>query len=505
MLNNLKNNNKPKRIVIVGGGTAGWVAANLLAVKWKETEICLIESKEIGIIGVGEGSTPHLKLFFDAIGVTDSQWMPRCNATYKNGITFDKWSTVKGFESYFHPFAAQTDDIFTVPLFFKNIHARMQGFEVDAHPDNYFLETFLSQHNLGPLPDESFPFGIAYGYHFDSALLGNFLAENAQKLGVKRVYGTVDEVILDHEENINAVKLQDNNKLEGDFFIDCSGFTSLLMQKTLKVNFKSFKDNLVNNAAVVMPSKVSENLPVETKATALSHGWAWQIPLRDRFGNGYVYSDDYINANQAETELREHLGLLESDVEARHLKMKVGRVEKHWHKNCLAVGLSQGFIEPLEATAIALSFNTIAQFIKCLEEGNGTNEFQEAFNRDINSRFDGIRDYVVCHYKTNQRTDTEYWRAQATNHNISETLNKVLYLWQNSSDFSGDMHKYNLMGSYQPKSWACMLAGYGLFPPINSSHNMDYSAHHQEVEGLKDFIRRCGLNFKNHQELLQSE
>jgi hypothetical protein len=498
----LNNDCKPKKILIVGGGTAGWMAANLLATKWQTTEICLVESKDIGIIGVGEGSTPHLKLFFDAINVTDSQWMPRCNATYKNGITFDKWSAIPGFESYFHPFAAQTDDIFTVPLFFKNIQARMQGYNVNAHPDKYFLETYLSRNNLGPLPAESFPFGVAYGYHFDSALLGQFLAEHAQSLGVSRIYGTVADVSINDDGKLSAVKLIDGTLLEADFFIDCSGFNALLMQKTLKIGYQSFRDNLFNDAAVVMPSEISQELPVETKSTALSNGWAWKIPLRNRFGNGYVYSSDYINSDQAETELRQHLGLLDSDVEARHLKMKVGRVEKHWYKNCLAVGLSQGFIEPLEATAIALSFNTIAQFMQYFQQGKGTNKFEDAFNQDINARFDGIRDYVVCHYKTNQRTNTAYWRDNAANNNISETLSRILTLWQHSENFAADMVKYKLMGSYQAKSWACLLAGYGVFPHTNKDPSIDYSLHQQEIDALSDFIRRCGLNFKNHSELL---
>jgi 2-polyprenyl-6-methoxyphenol hydroxylase-like FAD-dependent oxidoreductase len=498
----LNHDGKPKKIAIIGGGTAGWIAANLLACKWKETEICLVESKEIGIIGVGEGSTPHLKLFFDDIDVAESQWMPRCNATYKNGITFDKWSTVKGFESYFHPFAAQTDDIFTVPLFFKNIQDRMQGYNVNAHPDKYFLESYLTKNNLGPLPNECFPFGVAYGYHFDSALLGQFLAEKAQSRGVKRVYGTVADVFIDDNGNLNSVKLTDDTLIAADFFLDCSGFNSLLMQKTLKVNYKSFKDNLVNDAAVVMPSELTQVIPVETKSTALSNGWAWQIPLKNRFGNGYVYSSDYINKDQAENELRQHLGLMESDVEARHLKMKVGRVEKHWHKNCLAVGLSQGFIEPLEATAIALSFNTISQFMQYFQEGKGTNKFEDVFNKDINTRFDGIRDYIVCHYKANQRTDSDYWRDNSANKNISENLSKILYLWKNSQDFAADLNKYNLMGSYQPKSWACLLAGYGIFPAKHIDQTVDYYQHQQEIDGVSDFIRRCGLNFKNHRELL---
>ncbi|WP_416308251.1 tryptophan halogenase family protein [Neptunicella sp. SCSIO 80796] len=493
---------KPQKVMIVGGGTAGWMAANLLANQWQDTDIILVESKDIGIIGVGEGSTPHLKLFFDAIGVADSQWMPRCNATYKNGITFNKWSTVPDFESYFHPFAAQIDDVFTVPLFFKNIQARKQGYNVYAHPDKYFLETYLSRNNLGPLPDESFPFGIAYGYHFDSALLGQFLAEYAQSKGVTRIEGKVTEVLVNQDGNLGALKLADGSQLQADFFIDCSGFDSLLMQQTLKVGYQSFKDNLFNDAAVVMPSEISRELPVETKSTALTNGWAWQIPLRNRFGNGYVYSSDYIDANQAETELRQHLGLLDNQLEARHLTMKVGRVDKHWHKNCLAVGLSQGFIEPLEATAIALSFNTVAQFIQYFQQGQFSNQYEAAFNQDINARFDGIRDYIVCHYKANQRADSQYWRDNAANKHISDTLSQILTLWQHSQDFAADMVKHKLMGSYQPKSWACMLAGYGVFPKINKDQSIDYFAHHHEIDTLNDFIRRCGLNFKQHNELL---
>lgn len=493
---------KPGKIVIVGGGTAGWMAANLLTCQWPDTEIWLVESQQIGIIGVGEGSTPHLKLFFDAIGVADAQWMPRCNATYKTGITFENWSAMAGFESYFHPFAAQTDDVFTVPHFFSNIKARMQGYNVNAHPDNYFLETYLARHNLGPLPAEAFPFGVAYGYHFDSALLGQFLADYAQSKGVQRIFGKVTGVTVRNNGDLEAVTLNDGVVIQADFFIDCSGFDGLLIQKALNVRFNSFKDNLFNDAAVVLPGPQPEILPVATKATALSNGWAWQIPLRNRFGNGYVYSSDYINPDQAETELRQHLDLLESHVEARHLKMKVGRVEKHWHKNCLAVGLSQGFIEPLEATAIALAFNTIAQFIRYFQQGQFSNQFESAFNADINSRFDSIRDYVVCHYKVNQRTDSDYWRDNAANPNISDTLARILTLWQHSQDFAADLHKYQLFGSYQPKSWACLLAGYGVFPKIYSDPATDYTVHQQELAALHDFIRRCGLNFKHHHQVL---
>lgn len=492
---------KPKRILIVGGGTAGWMAANLLASRWEDVEICLLESTEIGIIGVGEGSTPHLKFFFDAIGVSESEWMPRCNATYKNGISFLNWSAIPGYEHYFHPFPAQTDD-FTVPIFFSHINARKQGNNANAHPDNYFLETYLTKKCLGPIPVESFPFNVAYGYHFDATLVGQFLAEKALSRGVKRIFGTLAEVVHGSNGELASVRLEDNSIQSADFFIDCSGFRSLLLQGALKSTFKSFRENLFNNAAVVMPSEISTAIPPETRSTALSNGWAWKIPLTNRYGNGYVYSTDYITPEQAELELRRHLGLLDSDVIARHLQMKVGRVEKHWEKNCLAVGLSQGFIEPLEATALALSYETITNFMKFYENGSFTNKFEDTFNREINAKFDGVRDYIVCHYKVNQRRDTDYWRDNALNTRISETLNKVLYLWRTSQNFDRDMGINNLEGSYQAKSWACLLAGYGVLPPLTASAlNINYKPPH-DMDQLADFIRRCGLNFKAHEELL---
>jgi len=499
---NTTDSQQQHSILILGGGTAGWIAANLMASQLPDVKVTVVESEDIGIIGVGEGSTPHLKLFFDAIGVADKEWMPKCNATYKNGITFSGWSHISGYESYFHPFAAQLDDLFTVPLFFKNIQGRMQGFDVDAHPDRYFLETYLTQQNLGPLPNESFPFGVAYGYHFDSALLGQFLCEKAQSRGVQRIVGNVSDVVLHPDGSINKIQLADGRVLSANFFVDCSGFRSLLLQDNLKVGFTSFKENLFNDSAVVLPSEITQPIPVETLSTALSNGWTWRIPLQNRFGNGYVYSADYINQDEAETELRQHLGLLHSDMEARHLKMKVGRVEKHWHKNCVAVGLSQGFIEPLEATAIALSFNTVSQFIQCYREGRYSNQYEQAFNQDINARFDGIRDYIVCHYKVNQRKDTQYWRDNADNPHISERLKAILHLWKNSNNFAADLHQHNLFGSYQPKSWACLLAGYGFFPDAPTKQVADKTSYQFELDNMADFIRRCGLNFKTHSAIL---
>lgn len=497
----MTTNDQKQKILIVGGGTAGWMVANLFATRWSDKEVILVESSDIGIIGVGEGSTPQLKLFFDAIGIDEKEWMPQCNATYKNGISFTNWSAVPGYEKYFHPFPAQTDG-YTTPVFFNNIQARLQGYDVSAHPDSYFLATYLAKQGLGPIAARSFPFDVAYGYHFDSGLLGQFLASKAISKNVKRVIATIDNVILNDRGEVQSVKLDDGSLLSADFFVDCSGFTSLLLQKSLGATFKPFKENLFNDSAVVMPTPISEKILPETQATALSNGWAWKIPLTNRYGNGYVYSSAYISSDRAETELRQHLGMLDSDVSARHLKMKVGRVEKHWIKNCLGVGLSQGFIEPLEATALYLVFETVYKFMKYYEGGSFSNQYESEFNNEINSKFDGVRDYIVCHYKVNQRRDTDYWIDNAKNNNIPESLGRILGLWRNSENFVKDMHAYKLEGSYQAESWACLLSGYGYFPALNSQlNNGEYTARH-DLDKLADFIECCGLNFKPHQDLL---
>ncbi|WP_339616553.1 tryptophan halogenase family protein [uncultured Gilvimarinus sp.] len=492
---------KPKKILIVGGGTAGWMAANMLVARWGDVQVSLLESSDIGIVGVGEGSTPHLKLFFDSIGVKESEWMSCCNATYKNGIYFSEWSHVPGYNSYFHPFPAQVDEL-TVPSFFHNIKARMQGIEAPAHPDNYFLESYLARHNLGPLAAESFPFSVLYGYHFDSGLLGEFLAERAVAKGLHRINGTVTEVLLDEDGAVGSLRLDDDSLIEADFFVDCSGARSLLLQDALKVSFKSYRENLFNDSAVVIPTTIPDVVTPATRSTALSNGWAWQIPLTNRYGNGYVFSSDYIMPDRAEQELREHLGLLDSDVEARHLRMSIGRVDKHWAKNCLAVGLSQGFIEPLEATALALCYETIKHFFDHFEKGQFSNQYEKAFNQVINNKFEGIRDYIVAHYKANQRTDTQYWRDNAANTQLPDRLKAILYLWTHSKNFAEEMEAQKLGVSYQAKSWACLLAGYGIFPALQDAPTKAQPDVEQGMDEIADFIRRCGLNFQNHNQLL---
>jgi tryptophan 6-halogenase len=496
----------PARIVILGGGTAGWMAANLLANAWlkRGSNVTLVESPDVGIIGVGEGSTPQLRAFFRSLGMSEADWMPRCNATYKNGIVFKGWSERAGFESYYHPFTTDLDSR-SLDSFTYNTRARRTGRDVWAHPDRFFLPALLSAKRLGPIPAENFPFDVSYGYHFDAHLVGTVLREHAQALGVEYLQRHIATVELGDSGDVAALLTKDGERINGDVFIDCSGFRGSIIQEALGERFVSFVDNLFNDSAVVMPTPSDPTgTNPHTTATALSAGWAWDIPLTNRTGNGYVYASGYIDKDAAETELRAHLGLLDSDVEARHLSMKVGRVERSWVGNCLAVGLSQGFIEPLEATALHIVQATVEGFIAAMEQGSFAPSERDAFNQRIAGRYDGIRDYIVCHYRVNRRTDSQYWRDNAANQNLSDTLKQVMTSWFRGEDLGAVIAELEIGKYYNSLSWHCLLAGYGTFPDDAKITLPGDDIVPVDMEQIDDFLARCGLNFSDHKQQLEA-
>jgi hypothetical protein len=496
-----------KKILIVGGGTAGWMTALIMARAWVKLgfDIHLIESPEVGIIGVGEGSTPALKQFFDKLNIAESEWMPECNATFKSGIRFERWSTKPNCESYFHPFASALDS-HTLPLFIHNARARVRGLDIYAHPDRFFLAAKLAEKNLAPKAHYNFPFEASYGYHFDAVLLGQFLKKKAIAMGVKSSLGHIQDILLNEAGDITTLVTKDGDHLTADFFVDCTGFRSLLLQDKLKTSFKSFKNNLFNDAAVAMPTVVGTEIPSCTVSTALKNGWAWKIPLTNRYGNGYVYSSDFCSADDAEFELRERLGLLDADVPVRHLKMVVGQVTEHWNRNCLAVGLSQGFIEPLEATALFLVQQTAAIFTELYARGNFTAQERENFNNRITNYFEGTRDYIVTHYKTSSRDDTEYWRANTKDQtDVSDTM-KVLYeAWMSGKDMQQEVKRLAIENYYTAPSWVCLLAGMGIFPSEKRLRKATDAEVTFSLEQLDDFLNRSALNFDDHRQYLENK
>lgn len=488
----------PDRIVILGGGTAGWMAANLIAKQWGGARVTVVESPEIGIIGVGEGSTPQLKHCFDTLGITESEWMPLCNATYKTGIRFHGWSERPGFESYFHPFPTALDH-HSLPKFCYNTRARRTGRNVWAHPDRFFLNAHLSAQGRAPLAAPSFPFKIGYGYHFDAHLVGAFLRKNALGLGVTHLEHKILDVGLAVNGDVSHLLTESGESLTADVFIDSSGFRSTIVQQALGEPFMPFSENLFNDSAVVMPTPTdASSTNPHTTATALSAGWAWDIPLTNRTGNGYVYASSFLTDDAAEAELRSHLGLLESNISARFLKMKVGRVARCWVKNALAVGLAQGFIEPLEATALHIVQTTVEQFLEAWESDD-----RDTFNCSIAGRFEGIRDYIVAHYRMNQRSDSAYWRENAANQKLSDSLKSVMTCWFTGGDLVAEIAEQNIDCYYASLSWHCLFAGYGTFPGDATIRPPGDDIEQYDLTETDDFIHRCGLNFDDHKAVLK--
>ena len=489
----------PKKILILGGGTAGWMSAMSLAHAWQnyDVEITLMESATIGIIGVGEGSTPKMRRYFEALGISESDWMPRCNATYKCGIRFPKWSTRKGHRTYYHPFFSHSDDQ-SIRAFYHNATLRNRNINVPAHPDDFFISQFLAKTHRAPLPDQSSGYESDYAYHFDANLIGQFLKEHSMSLGVKHLVDTVQTVNQNESGDITSVATESHGEISADFFIDCTGFASVLIGKTLDVDFLSYANLLFNDAAVALPTPLPEDgtLPSETQSTALSNGWVWKIPLTNRFGNGYVYSSSHIDKDAAERELREHIGLQDADVEARHLRMRVGRVETAWHKNVLAVGLSQGFIEPLEATALMIVQETVENFIRSFAEGGFSDKHKDEFNQKINAIFDGIKDYVYLHYKLNTRDDSDYWIENRENDNTSESLKQILDVWDSGGDLLSELKRQGNQLTYSPTSWYCILAGMGRFPrqPKKPKRNMEFN----DPVQVSAYCKRMLRHFPDH-------
>lgn len=494
---------RPLRILVLGGGTAGWMAASLMHRRWSERgfEITVLESADIGIVGVGEGSTPQLKAFFDSIGLSEPEWMPRCNATYKAGIEFRGWSTRPGGAHYFHPFPNEIDER-TLPAFVFNSTVRRRGADVEGHPDRFFLATKLAQRKLAPLPAHHFPFRSWYGYHFDATLIGRCLRETMTARGVRHVEGTVARVEQAEDGDIVALHTTDGRRIEADFFVDSTGFRALLLAETLRVPFRPYRENLFNDSAVVVQTPHdADGIRPQTTSTALSAGWVWRIPLQNRVGNGYVYSSRYLDKAAAEAELRAHLKLPE-DPPLRHLAMRVGRSEQHWARNCLAVGLSQGFIEPLEATALHVVQETVEQFIAAFEKGGYSGEHRDAYNDTINRRFEGIRDYIVCHYKIAARTDSEYWRDCAQIEALSDSLRAILRTWYQGEDLSAEVQRQQVDRYYAPFSWHCILAGYGMYPEPDKLIPASAKAARYDMALIDDFLDRCALNFPGHEAAL---
>lgn len=434
----MKNINTNFKFLVLGGGSAGWISALFVRANFPDAQITVIQSKEIGILGAGEGTTPHIYDFLDEIDVPISDIVKNCKATIKNGIKFSNWNGDRSF--YYHPFRDNFDLDHTLISELSHTKYPLMDLEVIANGesiDQIDFNSFASEKNcVRYVPDSSslykdldpilhFTRLGRMALHFDA----NLLAEYLEKIGRQRnicVFDTVvDDILQDETGNITGCKTKDNKLVTCDFLFDCSGFNRLVIGKKFKTNWKSYKPYLpAKRAMPFFLNNQSTIIPPYTESTAMKWGWMWKIPVQGRYGCGYVYDSDRISDDEAKAELDKEIGL---EVEVpRLINFEPGRYEKIYEKNCIAIGLSSGFIEPLEATSIWTSLMMLNAWIE--NPGAITHDDQMARDR-VNQRHTDMNDntlgFVYFHYIT-KRTDTDFWKNFTTDNKIPESLHKLI-------------------------------------------------------------------------------
>jgi hypothetical protein len=504
------NGSPPGHVVIAGGGSAGWMTASIFlrSLGVAGSRITLIESPNIPAIGVGEGTTPLFKRFLKFLEVSEEEFMGACKATYKHGIEFPGWTDRQEFGSYFHPFASPSYRHYEHE-FFANCDRRRRGEAADTDPSNFFFNAELARQCRAPVSEQSRNSeNMDYAYHFDTAFLADFLKQKCIAGGINYIVDNITDVVVDENGDLDCLETSSNGSLDGDFFVDCTGFRRMLLGKLMDSEPVSYEQRLFNNSAVVIrtPVPAEGDLPPYTESTALKCGWAWRIPLMNKISWGYVYSDNYTSREDAEKELRKHIGEDADGIEPLHIKLQVGRVAEHWKRNCLAVGLSQGFIEPLEATALGLTQFTINRFVTYFSRGGFTTTFRGHFNDIVNEAFDRTIDYIQMHYKLNTRDDTQYWRDNRANENITDTMRTIIDAWEDpAADFMSVLKEQVHRSSYAPYSWYCILSGMGRYRedrgtnPAKGAGNpyrdevSECLGHRSYLEGLRNPSRRAAV------------
>jgi tryptophan halogenase len=403
------DNRRIKKIAIVGGGSAGWMTAAALAnALGRSCDITLIESEAIGTVGVGEATIPPIKYFNQRLGIDEATFVKETQGSFKLGIEFIDWAK-KG-KSYFHPFGQYGAEFDTVPFYHYWMREYLAGRATSL--DDFSMAWVAAKHHRfdRPATDKRLiQSTYDYAYHFDATLYARYLRQYAEHRGVSRVEGMVTTVDLESESGfIKSVGLENGEILEADFFVDCTGFYGLLIEKHLKTGYNDWSHWLPCNRAVTVTSeKVGDTLPY-TKSTAKEAGWQWRIPLQHRTGNGYVYCSDYIGDDAAQDSL---LQGLDSPARSapRFLKFTTGMRRQFWNKNCVAIGLSAGFMEPLESTSLHLIQYGIMRLIALFPDKTMSPLLAEEYNELTRAEYERIRDFLILHYKATERDDTSFW------------------------------------------------------------------------------------------------
>ena len=485
----------PRSIAVIGGGTAGWMTAAVLArLVGGKADITLVESAEIGTIGVGEATIPPIRNFNAILGLDEREFLRETKGTYKLGIEFRDWTRLG--HSYFHPFGVHGADI--NGRYFHQYWLKLRQLGDETPIDDYSLCSVAATDNkAGPLVNDPRSVMATFGsaFHFDAALYAGYLRRYAEARGVKRLERKVVDVSLNGENGfVKAVHFESGDSLEADFYIDCTGFRGLLIEGALKAGYEDWTPWLPCDRAVALPCESAPTLVPYTRSTARKAGWQWRIPLQHRIGNGYVYSSAHISDDEAAATLLDNLDGAPVG-EPRFLRFKAGRRRKFWIKNCLAVGLSAGFMEPLESTSIHLIQTGITKLLDLFPDRSFDPVDIEEYNRLTALEFEGIRDFLILHYHATERRDSPFWDYCRTME-IPDALAHRIALFRGRGRMPLRM-AYDL---FTDTSWIAVFLGQGVTPqsyePLIDAHDLD--AVRTRLDGQKKLIAQAAASMPSH-------
>jgi tryptophan halogenase len=486
---------RPVEVVIVGGGTAGWMtAAGLIGtLKHPICNVRLVESDEIGTVGVGEATLPHLRDFNNAIGVIEADMMRRTNATFKLGIEFVDWGFLGA--NYIHPFGVHGAPRGGVGFHNQWLRARQNGRDYDIEDFSYpIVASRLNRFDFPAKDHSQINSTYDYAYHIDATLYARYLRGFSEARGVVRTEGKVVDVKLDAETgNIAAIVMESGEEIAGDLFIDCSGFRALLIGGALDSPWDDWTRWLPCDRAWAVPCSLAGDFTPYTRSTAREAGWQWRIPLQHRSGNGYVFASSFIEADAARERL---MGSLDGTPEAdpRMLKFAAGRRLKSWTGNCVAIGLASGFLEPLESTSIYLIQVAITNLARLFPQAEIDPALIAEYNRMMDVEYSRIRDFLILHYAATTRTDSELWRyCQAME--LPESLEQKIAIFRHR----GHMEPYR-NGLFAPASWLAVFVGQGILPdryhPMTDAVAWDRMI--AEMDDIRATIRRRAEQMPDH-------
>jgi tryptophan halogenase len=419
-----------KNVVIVGGGTAGWMTAAALArVLGDKVKLTLIESDDIGTVGVGESTIPMIKLFNALLGIDENEFVRETQATFKLAIEFRDWARIG--DQYMHGFGIFGQDLATLPFYqyWLRMHQAGKAPDLEHYSINRMAakaEKFMRadrSHGNSPLGD------IVHAFHFDAGLYARYLRKYSEKLGVRRVEGKVQDVLMRSSDgHVDAVRMENGDLVGAELFIDCSGFRGLLIEQALHTGFEDWSHWLPCDRAWAVPCELGGGLPPTTRATARAAGWQWRIGLQHRTGNGHVYASRFMSDDEAASVLMANLDGRPM-AEPKLLRFTAGKRKQTWNKNVVAIGLSSGFLEPLESTSIHMIHSTIARLLAFFPDREFSQPDIAEFNRQCDFEIERIRDFIILHYHATERNDTPFWDYVRTME-IPDTLRQKMDLWR---------------------------------------------------------------------------